>query len=982
MQPLRQSWNVKSLAMLLAVAIGLGMLGHGLSAEGVDAELLKSFTFRALGPTTTGGRIVDIAVNPLNKHVIYAAGASGGLWKSVNRGTTWDCIFQYEGTLSIGDIALDPKKPDTIWVGSGEANNQRSAFWGDGIYKSTDGGKTWVNTGLRESHHIGRIVVHPGNTNCVYVAALGHLYTPNKERGLYKTTNGGRSWEKVLYINPDVGVVDVVLHPKNPEIVYAASYERRRRAWHFDGAGPGSGIYKSTNGGRDWTRLQGGLPEGEIGRIGLAVCPKEPEWIFAAVSDQNLKPPQAPKAPEKDDKKKGKNKKAKAAGENDLETPFGFQLTFDETGCRVLAVDKGSPAARQDIKAGDKVTHFAGQAVDNPWDLLAVMISLRPGDRVLIGIDRKGAPRTVSMQYPVPAEQQVGGGVFVSRDGGLKWEKRNDKPVGGTPAYYYGQIRVDPQDPQRIYVLSVPLYSTADGGKTWATNTARSVHVDHHALWINPTDSSHILLGNDGGMHVSYDGAATWDYIFNLPLTQFYAVGADMQKPYHVYGGTQDNGTFGGPSLSRNRRGISRFEWYKVGFGDGFYTLVDPEDTDTIYCEWQFGHPMRFDRKTGGRKSIRPPQSDPAGPRDRYNWNSPILISHHNPKTIYFAGNRLFKSYNRGDDWQVISPDLTTADPGKLIGNVPHCTITTVAESPLDAKVLLVGTDDGNVQWSDDGGKTWTNLRGRFPLAPPLWWVTRVELSRHDINTAYVSFSAFREDDFRPFVFATRDRGKTWQSIIDNLPNEPVNVIKEDPVNPELLFVGTEFGVFCSITKGGAWLPLGEKKLPRVSVQDLLVHPRDKDLIIGTHGRGFFIMDVSPFQEMTPNLFEKKVHLFAVKNTVRWRSQYIHTISGDRRVISPNPPYGATISYYLKEAVKPEEIALTVEDMSGKTLHTLKPVCEAGIHRLQWDLRGEPNRGRQSGPGDSAVRHYRAVLKVRGETFTTPVMVERDPLDG
>ena len=957
---------------LCSILVLLSLSGFS-SAQELSLPLLKSFQWRPLGPSATGGRIVDLAVHPENPHMIYAASASGGLWKTTNNGTTWKCVFENETTISIGDIALDPSDPDTIWVGTGEANNQRSSLWGDGIYKSTDGGKTWKNMGLPETHHIGRIVVHPTNSDTIYVAALGHLYTFNEQRGLFKTTDGGKNWDKVLYINERVGVVDVVIDPKNPSVLYAATYERLRRAWNFDGAGPGSAIYRSSDSGKTWIKLKGGLPTGEIGRIGLAIYPKNPKIVYATVSNQNLK--------------------TSVITQQGLTlNNFGMTVQFDKDKCLITSIKVGGLAARSGIKKEEQLFAIADRPIAKSTDLTAVLSGLREGDIIIMSVGNEKKQRQVAFSVPDPRGPQVGGEIYRTDDAGVTWVKQNKKPMGGNPAYYYGQIRVDPNNEKRLYLCGVRLYISDDAGKTWSNKGAPSVHVDHHAVWINPENSNHVLLGNDGGFHISYDRAKTWDHVSNLPLTQFYAIGADMRKPYYVYGGTQDNGTYGGPSRSRNPAGTGRFEWDKVGGGDGFYVQVDPNDPNIVFLESQFGVLRRIHLSSGISKSIRPKQSDPSGPRDRYNWNSPILMSSFDPRVIYFGGNKLFKSYNRGDNWTVISPDLTTADPNKVAGNVPHCTITTIAESVKDRDVLLVGTDDGNVQWTNDGGKTWTNMRDRFPLRPAGWWCSRVELSHHDPNVAYVSFTGYREDDFRPFVFMTADKGKTWKSILGNLDAMSprvgsVNVIKEDPRNPDLLYIGTEFGVFFSVNRGKSWFPLNNK-LPRVSVQDLLIHARDRDLVVGTHGRGVFVMNVSPLQEITDEVIKSDVHLFSIPDAVLWQRIVRKGISGDRKLYAPNPPFGATITIYLKDKIEAKGSSLKITDSKGKTVTLLKVPTTAGLHRVQWDLtrskKGQTTKEETTPRRHSGARvepgRYTVVLTIGKTEFRQPLVVEADPI--
>ncbi len=965
------SMSISCLPVVLVLLSQLILL-ESASAQKLTSDHLSEFSWRTVGPTATGGRVVDIAVDPNDKNTIYVASASGGLWRTENNGTTWKVIFEKERTLSIGDIAIDPNDSDTIWVGTGEANNQRSSFWGDGVYKSIDGGASWENVGLADSHHIGRIVVDPNDSNIVYVAALGHLYTSNEERGLFKTIDGGKTWDKVLYISPEVGVSDVVIDHENPNIILAASYERLRRPWNFDGAGPGSAIYRSEDGGNSFKKMTKGLPQGEIGRIGLDIYRGQTNIVYACVSNQN----------EYEQKSGGLKIDEPESGK--VKIGLGFEVTFDDDGCKVAAVAKNSVAMQLGLRANDRLINIGDQDVTSKKNFLARFNTLRLGDSVEVVISRGGKEANLEFRIPQSIKRQVGGEIYRSDNGGLKWKKQNENAVGGSPGYYYGQIRIDPNDDKRLYVLGVPLATSSDAGKTWSNDGARSVHVDHHALWIDPDNSGHVLLGNDGGFHLSYDRAQTWDYVFNIPLAQFYAIGVDMQKPYHVYGGLQDNGSFGGPSKTRSRSGIGRFDWYRVGGGDGFYVQVDPKDSDIIVAESQFGVIGRLDRETGMRRSIRPPQSDPRGPRDRYNWNSPIVMSQHDSRVIYFAGNRLFKTFNYGDDWQVISPDLTTANPAKISGNVPHCTITTISESPLDKRVLCVGTDDGKVQWSNDGGATWTDMSDRFSIRPQGWWCTRVELSHHDINTAYASFSAFREDDFRSFVFATRDGGATWNSITSNLPEEPVNVIKEDLRNRNLLFVGTEFGVHVSADAGQNWLSLNDG-LPRVSVQDLLIHPREMDLVIGTHGRGIYIMDdITALQELNPKTFSEAAYLFKTRTATRWASKSGQTISGDRRAMYPNPPAGVAISYFLKSDVDPKDIKLEVQDEDGKRVGTLKVDPAAGLHRVIWNFSGtgRSRRGPRTATSglNSLQRHYTVVLQLKDIQLSSKISVSRDPL--
>ena len=961
----------------LALMIVLFPVCSGIGAAQDYETWFKNFSWREIGPTATGGRVTDIAVHPNDAHHIFVASAAGGLWETKNNGTTWECIFQNESTTTIGDIAIDPKNPETIWVGTGEANNQRSSLWGDGVYKSTDGGKSWKNMGLTNTQHIGRVIVDPTNSDIVYVASLGALYSANPDRGLYRTTDGGDTWKKVLYVNPDVGVVDVVLDPADTSTLFAASYERRRRAWNFDGAGPGSAIYRSTDGGDNWEKLEGGLPTGEIGRIGLDIYAKDSKILYATVSNQNPAPQRGQQgrgATESEAKNSSKSNKAAldffGLRESDVdskivETALGITLDFSSPEITIKKIAAGGSAQRQGIRAGDRLISAAGVPAENVKLLRALMSSLKPGDQIEMVIQQDQAQRSIALVAPmVLGPRPIGGEIYRSEDGGDTWKKMNKSPVGGSPAYYYGQIRIDPNDDSRVYVLSVPVYVSDDKGATFKSNGAPSVHVDHHALWINPKNSNHVMLGNDGGFHVSYDRSKTWDYVFNLPLAQFYAITVDMQQPYHVYGGLQDNGSWGGPSKSST--GVGRQDWYRVSGGDGFYVQVDPEDHNIIISESQFGAIGRLNRETGQRRSIRPPQS--AGSPNRYNWNSPILMSTHDSRVVYFGGNKLFKSFNRGDDWLTISPDLTTADPEKISGNVPHCTLTTIAESKLDKNLLLVGTDDGNVQITQDGGKSWKNVSGSFPYRPRNWWCSRVEFSHADRNTAYVSFTGYREDDFRPFVFKTTDLGTTWSSIAANLPDAPVNVIKQDPVNPTTLYVGTEFAAYVSLDDGKSWNEINEN-LPRVSVQDLVVHPRDNDLVIGTHGRGIYVLDhIRPFQEFSPAILEQESYLFQIDSWTPTPRASSGGFAGDRKRIAPRPDRGAAIWYHLKEKVSEKDISIKVFDSAGKEVDSLKPEIEAGLHRAVYPAASSGRRRRFQRSSAARPGSYKVVLTVGSQT--------------
>lgn len=799
-------------------------------------QILNSFHYRSLGPTRQGGRISDFAV-PLQKpFTFYVAAGTGGVWKTTNNGTTFQPIFDKQNVISIGDIAVAPSNPEVVWVGTGEASLRNCTYYGDGVYKSTDGGQTWSNKGLKESHHIGRIIIHPHNPDIVYVAAQGHLYTENSERGLYKTTDGGETWVKVLEVIVEgryIGVTDVCLNPLNPEIVYAATYDRQRFPWSFRTAGPGSGIYRSIDGGKTWKKLKKGLPQGLLGRIGLAIFPKNPRIIYATIDNANS-------------------------------PGMTYQQRYHEL--------------------------FAGLP---------------------------------------PSQPTIGHEIYRSDDGGDTWRKVS--PPGksiGSRSNYYGQIRVDPNDENHVYVLSSRVDESHDGGRTW--KRAFRFGGDNHALWIDPANSNHLLLGYDYGMAISYDGGKNWYHPDVLPLAQLYAIGVDMDFPYNVYGGMQDFGTWKGPSTKKGRFPIRFEDWEHMLGGDGFYCQADPSDSRWLYAEAQFGELVRIDQKTGYRKEIayRGPE------KLRFNWCAPFLISPHDPKVLYHGANVVLRSSNQGESWKIISPDLTSNDPSKLngVGAVQFCTITTIDESPLKAGVIWVGTDDGRLWLSRDRGKTWARLEKNIPDYPG-YWVTRVEASHHHLGTAYVTLTGFYWDDFRPWVYKTTDFGQSWRKITDGLPKEgSVNVIREDQRNSNLLFLGTDKGVYVSLNGGESWKAMSNN-LPTVPVHDLIIHPRENDLVVGTHGRGFYITDISPLQEMTPEVLEQPIYLFDIEPKVQWIMPHQKAVAA-QNYAGENEIHGVVINYYLKEKVS-GEIKIQVFD-GTRIINELPGTNQPGLNRVVW----------------------------------------------
>lgn len=795
----------------------------------LDETFLKNLQFRSIGPAIMGGRIDDIAVVESNPSVYYVGAATGGVWKTVNNGTTFEPIFDGQPNTSIGDIAIAPSDPNIIWVGTGEPNNRQSSSWGDGIYRSLDGGKTWTNMGLRDTKHIGRVVIDSRDPNIVYVAALGHLWGPNKERGVFKTTDGGKTWINVLFINEDTGVIDLAMDPQSPMTLYAAAYQRRRTPWGFNGGGPGSAIYRTIDGGANWTKLTKGLPEGTTGRIGIDVYRSNPNTVYALV--ENAK-----------------------------------------------------------------------------------------------------------------------GGVFRSDDRGDNWRKMSD--VDSRPMYY-SQIRIDPNNDQRLWQLAANMYVSDDGGKTWNSNLVQRIHGDFHAMWIDPANSNHVLTGSDGGLHASYDRGRTWDFINTIPLGQFYEVSLDNQKPFWVYGGLQDNGSWSGPSGTLNQEGITNDDWFRTGGGDGFYSVVDPTDPSIIYVESQNGSVSRLELKTGERKSIKP-ESRPGEKRYRFDWNSPIVISPYNNRTIYFAGNRVFKSSDRGNTW-TWSDDLTKdQDREKLpiMGALPDKNmlsrhdgvetfgqIVTFAESPIKEGLLYAGTDDGNLQISRDGSRTWKNITANIPGIPKNTYVSRIVPSRYAEGTAYLTLDGHRADDYSTYVFVTNDYGESWKSIKSNLPaGVTARVIREHSRNQNLLFLGTEFGAYVSFDRGARWTRL-KGNFPMVRVDDIQIHPRDNALVLATHGRSVWVLDdLSPLEHAADSILASDIHLFDLAPATHFRLYNRKGNIGYKWFTAPNPPYGAVINYYLKDKPK-DDVKIAITNSAGTVVRDLKGPKEAGLSRVVWDLR-------------------------------------------
>ncbi len=870
--------SVVKLSVLCLVVVPLMMLSSQEPAANRPRDPMSTATFndlrmRLIGPAFTSGRVAALAVDPSNRSRYFVAVASGGVWKTTNGGNTFIPVFDNEASYSIGAIALDPKNPSTVWVGSGENNSQRSVSYGDGVYRSDDSGRTWKNVGLKKSEHIGRIAIDPRNGDVVYVASQGPLWGPGGDRGLYKTTDGGKTWKDVLTVSENTGVTDVVMDPRNPDILYAASYQRRRHVWTLIDGGPESAIYKSTDAGATWNKLRTGLPTVDMGRVGLAVSLANPDVVYATVE---------------------------------------------------------------------------------------------------------------------AAERR--GGIFRSLDRGATWERMN--PFDAT-AMYYGQIVADPKDVDRIYIPNTNLMVSDDGGRTVRQLGEKSKHVDNHAMWIDPSDTNYYLVGCDGGLYQSFDRGENWDFLPNLPITQFYDVAVDNAVPfYNVYGGTQDNFSQGGPSRTRSVSGIVNSDWFVTNGGDGFHSLIDPDDPDTVYAESQGGGMVRFNRKNGERVTIRPPTSKDEEAM-RQNWDTPFIISPHSHTRLYFGGNKLYRSDNRGDDWQLISPDLTRKidrDSLPVMGKVwgpeavaknastaPYGNISALSESPKKDGMIYVGTDDGLIQVTENGGESWRKIE-TFPGVPDKTYVSRVVASQHDLNTVYAAFDNHQSADFAPYLLKSTDAGRNWTSIKGTLPaNGSVFAIAEDHVNPDLIFIGTEFGIYFTVNGGERWTQL-KSGLPTIAVHDLVIQKRENDLIAGTFGRGIYVLDdYSPLRSLKADTLNQEAITFPSRDTL----MYVQAspiggrgkgFQGERYYAAANPPYGATLTYYLKDTLRTKRqirqdaereaarggktapyptreqlqaeqdeeapaVVITITDAQGNVVRRVDGPATAGFHRVTWDLR-------------------------------------------
>ncbi len=892
-----RSTALAALALVLATVTATAQEEKIDAEGGVPASTFSVLKAREVGPALLSGRIGDLAHNPNNRSEYYVASCSGGVWKTTNNGMTFEPVFDSKGSYSIGCISVDQDNPSVVWVGTGENNSQRSVSFGDGVYKSIDGGASWKNVGLRTSEHIGMIAIDPSDSNTVYVAAQGPLWRAGGERGLYKTTDGGATWNAVLSISDDTGCNEVFIDPRDPQVIYASTYQRRRRTWTLINGGPESGIHKSTDGGATWRKLTRGLPGGDKGRIGMAMPPSDPDMLYAII------------------------------------------------------------------------------------------------------------------------EAQKGGGVFRSTDRGETWKKRSDYMC--TSPQYYNELVADPHLPNRLYVLDTVSKVSSDGGKTFQAMGRTRRHVDDHALTIDPRDTDHLLLGSDGGLYESYDRGISWQHKSTLSLTQFYRVAVDNSWPfYYIYGGTQDNNTLGGPSRTTSTDGIANEDWFVTVGGDGFEPQVDPSDPNIVYSQWQYGGLIRYDRRTGERLGIKP-QAAPGDATLRWNWDSPLLISPHEPKRLYFAANKLFRSDDRGESWTCISEDLSRGlDRNQLevMGRVQKVdavsknrstsvfgNCVSLSESPMIEGLIYVGTDDGLIQITENNGKSWRK-ESTFPDVPDMSYVSCLTASRHEADVVYATFDNHKSGDFKPYILRSADRGRTWTSITGNLgEREIAYTLQEDHVMSGLLFLGTEFGGWFTQDTGKKWIKMGG--LPTIAVRDIDIQRRESDVVMATFGRGFYVLDdYAMLRHVDASLLESESAILPTRRALLYATTSKGRGSqGATYWTTKNPAYGATITYWLKETLstrkerrkkaekddgskyptfdelraedneKAPRVFVTITDSAGNLVRRLKASRNKGLHRMTWDLRHSGFAGSGSGPR-VAPGNYTARLsrEVDGELSTLP----------
>jgi photosystem II stability/assembly factor-like uncharacterized protein len=851
---------------ICAALLCLPVLSSG-QAKPLDlqTEVLKQAKWRSIGPANMGGRIADIAVHEKNPSTFYVANATGGLIKTENNGTTWMPLFDSQPVASVGAVAVAPSDPNVIYVGTGEANGRNSSSWGNGVYRSADAGKTWKHIGLDDSQHIGRVIVDPADANTVWVAAAGHLWGSHPMRGVYKTTDGGKTWQHSLKKDNETGAIDVAMTPDG-KTVFAALYRRRRTPYSFEAVSDSAGIYRTTDGGKTWQQCKTGLPAEQIGRIGLSVSKSQPRTVYAVIESQ-----------------------------------AGGATTFSE---------------------------------DSKY-----------------------------------------GGVFRSDDGGETWKQMSKKAPRG---FYFGQIRVDPTNPERVYVLGFDLLISEDGGKTFKS-TSNNVHSDLHALWINPARPESLVLGTDGGIYLSHDKGANWNLVNNFPMGEFYEVAVDNARPFRVYGGLQDNTNWFGPSATTFDTGPKNSDWTVLGGGDGFYVLPHPTDPNVVYSESQGGFVVRNDLRTGIYRLFQPRAAE-GSPAFRFNWNSPLELSKWDTDKLYIGGNRLFTWTKKGTEWNVISPDLSKQDGVKITtaGTTAenYGTIVSLSESPVRRGVIWAGTDDGNIHLTTDEGKTWTDVSKSLPANIRHHYVKRVEASAHVESRAYAALDGHRSDDMMPYLFATEDSGRTWRSIVNNLPKTaPVKSIAESPMNPEVLFIGTEFGAWVTFDRGGEWHKL-QNDLPTVAVDALAIQARDHALVAATHGRSFYVLDnILPLESLTPAVRKSAVHLFPIAPGHQFNVQGRTWFGGSGEFIAANPPFGVEIVYWLKE-LQDTPAKIVVKDKDSKTITEINGERVPGLHRVRWNMKPTGDAAKDdAGKRFVKTGEYTVTLTVGKETRTEKVTI-------
>jgi len=843
------------------------LLGQENEKTAINSKLVSGLKLRSIGPAFTSGRIADFAVNPNNHSEFYVAVASGNIWKTTNKGTTFKPVFDKYGAYSIGCLAMDPNNNNVVWAGTGENNHQRALGYGDGVYKTMDGGKTWKNMGLKESRQIGMILIDPRNSDVVYIASEGSVWGPGGDRGLYKTTDGGKTWTKTLEISDHTGINNIICDPRNPDILYATSEQRRRHVHTKIGGGPESAVYKSTNGGISWRKLTSGLPQEHIGGMGIAISPQNPDVLYLIMEAANKS-----------------------------------------------------------------------------------------------------------------------GGFFRSTDRGESWTKMSDHHASGQ---YYNEIFCDPVEFDKVFSVETFSHVTKDGGKTWKKLNLKDRHVDDHALWIDPTNNKHYMIGGDGGIYITHDNGQHWRHISNLPVTQFYRVSVDHAKPFYtIYGGTQDNATLGGPVQNTSKFGVTSGEWIVTVFGDGFWSRVDPTNPDIVYSEWQYGNVVRYDKKSGEKISIKP-QAQKDELTYRWNWNAPLILSKHSPTKLYMAANKVFKSTDRGNTWEVISDDLTTQinrntwpvmdkywstdAVAKDVSTSQFNTIVSLDESPLKAGLIYVGTDDGLIQVTEDDGETWHKISS-FPGVPSNTYVSDIYASRFNENVVYATFDGIKSDNFKPYVLKSNNKGQTWTSIASNLPeNGTVHTLQQDTEKEDLLFAGTEFGVFFSINEGQSWTQL-KSGIPTIAVRDLAIQERENDLVLATFGRGIYVLDnYTPLRVLSEELTNKDAHLFDIKDALLYMQTDKIYGQGSTYYGAANPDFGATFTLYQKQEPQslrqirhhveknlfkkgeripqpsqthleaeeqevPAYLLITIKDEAGDIIRNFTKKPTKGIMRFNWDL--------------------------------------------